>query len=338
MPGRRPQPVDPDETPEALLAWKLRTLRNSNGDPAKLDDIAAETGIGRSTLYKAVQGRGGVPTAATVSALVRAWGGDEAEWELHRDATMAQVEGFRFQRAAFDREAALEQAELDAIPVAEFWGMVLARAGELAAWSIVESAGAESWDFRATRGIIAIALYIVARSNEVPATQVPVGDLLPTLILAEKAFEKHAATALSLCGHHLVEGARQDPVAAQWDWLVKEWDPHAPAGYRWDGLPRAIARGTRRPAVDICLSSARAAVSLALIAEREALAPRTRVRVTGGDFAGKVLRLEHPAWRCVPSGKSIVDGPPSEYMVNLGTKHDFRCEAIPAADLAVLHD
>ncbi|MET9265261.1 helix-turn-helix transcriptional regulator [Amycolatopsis sp. NPDC004079] len=315
--GRYRRTVHKAASPAARLAGQLRALRADAGLGAPtIDQIAAQSGVSRSTLHTALNGTR-IPSVATLRALVRAWGGDEAEWAARRDAAVNEA------AASSGRTVAEEPS----------WDSVLARAGELAPLSLGGPSGAETWDLKATRGIIAIDLYIAARASQVAPAQVPLGDLLPPLMTTPEVFAVHTATTLTACGHELVEDARRDPVAAQWDWLVKEWDPHAPAGYRWDGLSRGIARGTRRPAIEVCLGWAAAAVSAALAAERGAWASRTRVRVTGGRFGGEVLCLEHPVWQRTPAGTSIVPGPPTEYTVNLGEKHGFRCEAIATTHL-----
>lgn len=197
------------------------------------------------------------------------------------------------------------------------WAETLDRAGELAALSVVASEP-QSWDTVATRGLIAVALHSIAVRTATPVGDVPLAQLLVPLL------DEGRLTALVdgvLAGPDLPARTAEpdDPVAAQWAWLRREWDPDAAPGQRWDGLRRGIAWGLPDSAVVVCLGWAASAVSRALAAERGTLRPGTTVDIVGGEFAGAQGRVEHPAWTLDDTAAAIAPGMPSAYIVTVVT-------------------
>ncbi|MYR57794.1 hypothetical protein GTY54_16660 [Streptomyces sp. SID625] len=94
---RRATPLNPDDGPQARFAIALRRLRDEAGFNAKtIDVIAAEHHMPRSTLYAALRGTR-IPTVPVLAALVRAWGGDPAEWLTRRTETEDEIERLRLQ-------------------------------------------------------------------------------------------------------------------------------------------------------------------------------------------------------------------------------------------------
>jgi transcriptional regulator with XRE-family HTH domain len=73
----------------------LRELRDSAGFDAKtVQAIAAENNIPKSTLWAAMRGQR-IPSTPVLAALVRAWGGDEAEWARRRTRVENEIEQLR---------------------------------------------------------------------------------------------------------------------------------------------------------------------------------------------------------------------------------------------------
>ncbi|WP_327345976.1 helix-turn-helix transcriptional regulator [Streptomyces europaeiscabiei] len=94
---RRPTPLKPEDGPRARFALALRQLRDEAGfDAPPVDVIAARTGIPRATLYHAMRGTR-VPTLPVLAALVRAYGGDEAEWTKFRSKVEDELERERLE-------------------------------------------------------------------------------------------------------------------------------------------------------------------------------------------------------------------------------------------------
>lgn len=97
---RRPTPLDPDDGPEARFAIALRKLKDeASFDAPTIDMIAARSKIPRSTLYAAMGGKR-IPSIPVLAALVRAWNGDEVEWQTRRSDTEAELEVLRREAAA----------------------------------------------------------------------------------------------------------------------------------------------------------------------------------------------------------------------------------------------
>ncbi|MDG4795216.1 hypothetical protein [Micromonospora sp. WMMD1082] len=203
------------------------------------------------------------------------------------------------------------------------WSDALVLGGDLARLSVPWGTAA-SWDWVATRGIIAVALHAVACRDEVPVAAVPLGQLIVPL-LDEDRFVTLVTTVLAA-----QLGDAANPVSAQWAWLRRPWDPDAPPGKRWDGLTRGIGRGLRDPAVDVCLLWAGAAVEQAMLNERGGLHRGTRVTVSGGEHGGRVGVVEGAAWQVDPPGTAVVAGPPDAYMINFGAELGYRPVRVPA--------
>ncbi|RPK31937.1 Helix-turn-helix protein [Streptomyces sp. ADI91-18] len=89
---RRPSHLVQEDGPLARFALELRALRDAAGFAApSVDQIAARTGIPRSTLFAALRGQR-LPTRPVLGALVSGWGGDEREWLIRRTATEAELQ------------------------------------------------------------------------------------------------------------------------------------------------------------------------------------------------------------------------------------------------------
>lgn len=83
---RHASPLSPDDGPLAVFALELRALRDSRGPTAPTpDEISDKESIHRGTIYAALQGKR-VPTRDVLSAIVHAWGGNQAEWMAKRTA------------------------------------------------------------------------------------------------------------------------------------------------------------------------------------------------------------------------------------------------------------
>ncbi|MGW8791145.1 hypothetical protein ACWGND_11595 [Streptomyces althioticus] len=92
---RRATPLNPKDGPKARFALALRGLRDQAGFDAKsIEAIAAENHMPKSTLYAAMRGER-IPSRDVLAALVRAWGGDEAEWTKRRTEIEDEVERLR---------------------------------------------------------------------------------------------------------------------------------------------------------------------------------------------------------------------------------------------------
>jgi CRP/FNR family transcriptional regulator, cyclic AMP receptor protein len=93
---RLSEPLDPEASPVAQFAWKLRSLRDQMGTSApSVDEISSREDIPRSTLYAALSGHR-LPRREVVAAIARQWGGDESDWlarrsEVERHASTTPV-------------------------------------------------------------------------------------------------------------------------------------------------------------------------------------------------------------------------------------------------------
>jgi CRP/FNR family cyclic AMP-dependent transcriptional regulator len=88
---RLPVPVSPQEGLLGSFAAELRSLRDHAGsDALSVDDISAQEGIPRSTLYAALRGDR-LPRREVVAALARSWGADEAEWLVKRSSVETRL-------------------------------------------------------------------------------------------------------------------------------------------------------------------------------------------------------------------------------------------------------
>lgn len=173
-----------------------------------------------------------------------------------------------------------------------------------------------SWEGTAMRDLVAFALYALGLRDHIGVAEVPLGRVVVPLF-GRDAFEDLVRTELTAAGHQLDRAGSADPLSIRWAWLQRSWDPEAPIGQRWDGLPRGIARGLPDPAIVVCLSWAGGVVDRALASERGALHRRARVRVTRGAFAGQTGTVETPAWLITTDGDAVEPGPPGGYMVCL---------------------
>ncbi|MGW6026952.1 hypothetical protein [Streptomyces sp. NPDC055099] len=97
---RRATPLSADDGPQARFALALRELRDDAGFGAKtIHAIAAENNMPRSTLHAALRGER-IPTVPVLAALVRAWGGDEAQWMRKRTLVEDELERQRLREQA----------------------------------------------------------------------------------------------------------------------------------------------------------------------------------------------------------------------------------------------
>ncbi|MFI2270524.1 hypothetical protein [Micromonospora aurantiaca (nom. illeg.)] len=206
------------------------------------------------------------------------------------------------------------------------WSAALVRGGDLARLSLPAGTAA-SWDWVATRGIIAVALHALACRDAVAVAAVPLGRLIVPL----RDRNRLVMLVTTTLAEQIDDAAH--PVSAQWAWLLRRWDPDAPPGERWDGRARGIGRGLPDAAVDVCLLWAGTAVERALLDERGGLHRRTQVTVHGGEHTGRAGIVEGAAWQLDPPGTAIAPGPPETYMINLGAEFGHRPVRIPAAHL-----
>lgn len=81
----------PVASPLGAFADDLRALRDGMGaDAPTIDEVSRATGLPRSTLYSALNGRR-LPRREVVAALANAWGGDEARWLSRRSMVERQL-------------------------------------------------------------------------------------------------------------------------------------------------------------------------------------------------------------------------------------------------------
>jgi hypothetical protein len=138
------------------------------------------------------------------------------------------------------------------------WTVALDRASVLAA--TVVPGGEGHWDFVAVRGVLAVTIYALAVRDSWEPRAVPLDDVAE--VLEDRDSYLTLADVLTAGGHAL-DDTTGDPVAAQWSWLLRHWDPGAPPHLRWDGLTRGIGRGLPDPAIDVVNSWARIALTRA---------------------------------------------------------------------------
>lgn len=197
------------------------------------------------------------------------------------------------------------------------YGAALSRSEELVLAVHADNvAGRWSWEGTAMRDLVACSLYAVGLRDHTSVAEVPLGRVVVPLF-GRDVFEVLVRTELTAAGHQLDRADPSDLVSVRWAWLQRRWDPDAPIGQRWDGLPRGIARGLPDPAIAVCLSWAGDVVDRALATERRALQRRSRVRVTRGAFAGQTGMVETPAWLITGDARAVEPGPPGGYMIRL---------------------
>ncbi|MER7688222.1 hypothetical protein [Streptomyces sp. NPDC097610] len=184
------------------------------------------------------------------------------------------------------------------------WAQAVQRADEIAA---LGHHPADSWDGRAIRGVLAVTLSGLAKRQERPVEEVDIGSVLWHLA-------QGPATVYEL-GDELRLAAEE--TRAEWAWLTRPW-PKEPSLANSDGMPRGIGRGSPLPAVDVVTLWAGSAAQAALAAERPTgLAPRTRVKVIGGEDEGRNGEVVAPAWLMDDENRTVMQGPPPGYEVVL---------------------
>lgn len=235
---------------------------------------------------------------------------------------------FALMRSAKHRPAAVEPRVSHEIPAAQAvlvrdhlgargmreerpveWTKAVERADQIAASG---RQPADTWDGRAIRGVLAVTLAALSKRQNRSVADVEIGSVLwhldqgPSMVYELGAEMGFAA-----------EGAQPEAAAVEWAWLIRRW-PEAPARANSGGLPRGIARGSSLPAVDVVTSWAGAAAQAVLTAMRPAgLAPRTRVRVTGGEDEGRSGEVVATAWLMDDEQRTVKPGPPPGYEVVL---------------------
>lgn len=189
------------------------------------------------------------------------------------------------------------------------WAEAAERADRIAAFG---HHPADSWDGRAIRGVLAVALAGLAVRQDRAVAGVDVGGVLWHLGRGPEAvYELGGELGLA------AEGAEPDAAAAEWAWLVRRW-PTAPALANSDGLARGIGRGSPLPAIDVATGWACTVAQAALAAERPAgLAPRTRVRVVSGEDKGRSGVVVAAAWLMDDGHRTVLPGPPPGYEVRI---------------------
>lgn len=184
------------------------------------------------------------------------------------------------------------------------WVQAVQRADEITAAGLHP---ADSWDGRAIRGVLAVALSGLAERQERSVEEVDIGSLLWHLAQGPAMVYALGDEVRSASGE----------THAEWAWLTRPW-PQEPPLANSDGLPRGIGRGSPLPAVDVVTRWAASAVQAALAATRPAgLAPHTRVRVVGGVDEGRNGEVVAPAWLMDDEKRTVVPGPPPGYEVAL---------------------
>ena len=191
------------------------------------------------------------------------------------------------------------------------WPEAVRRADQIAA---LGHDPADSWDRRAIRGVLAVALAGLARRQGRSVAEVDTGSVLWHLDQGP-AMVYELGNELGLAA----EGAHPEDAAVEWAWLTRRW-PKEPALANSGGMPRGIGRGSPLPAVDVVTLWADSAAQAALTAERpEGLAPRTRVQVVGGEDEGRNGEVVSPAWLMDDKHRTVMPGPPPGYEVVLAT-------------------
>ncbi|MGW3954029.1 hypothetical protein ACWEKM_24615 [Streptomyces sp. NPDC004752] len=121
--------------------------------------------------------------------------------------------------------------------------------------TLTTSAGhpAATWDERAVRGVLAVAIAGIAQRKDRSVDQVGADELLELLDQGPQAVYE-TGRRLGLDTADAPEDAR-----AEWAWLTRPW-PIDPSAANGGGLPRGIGRRSPLPAIDVCTAwAARAA-------------------------------------------------------------------------------
>ncbi|MCK2240090.1 MULTISPECIES: dirigent protein [unclassified Crossiella] len=219
------------------------------------------------------------------------------------------------------------------------WNQALGRGGELTQLSVTVSTGA-SWDYVATRGVIATALYALAVRGQCAVSTVGL-DALAYPLWERTDYLDLVTAQMAAAGHRFDQPDPTDPVSQAWAWLNRYWPTRddLPEGMpAWDGLARGIALGLRRTAIDICLFWAAAAVGRALEAERGAVPRRTPVVVNTGEFAGARGFVESTVWPVNAATMIVEPGLPLAYMINLGKAHGSQAEQLLRQEFDLMAD
>jgi hypothetical protein len=201
----------------------------------------------------------------------------------------------------------------------ELWAVALRRAEALASRDIIPGT-TTSWDDVAVRGILAVAIAGCAIRDSRPAEQVTWPTVLAALLTDDRLQESAARAVASDVDplppqEWMIPGGGDSTPSLQWRWLTRRWDPEA-SHQRWDGLPRAIARGLPDPAIQVCHGWAVNAVSRAVEEERGALPRRQPVQILHGDLAGARGWVEGPSWYVDTAGE-LAAGPPQSYLLSI---------------------
>ncbi|MFI0912526.1 hypothetical protein [Streptomyces abikoensis] len=178
----------------------------------------------------------------------------------------------------------------------------------------------DSWEFVGVRGILATILWYLGEGDEGSAEgpHVPLGRLLWEL---DQGAEHIRGQVSGLLGDEIGQGTdidpdtvdMSDPCIATWVWLTKTWPSDGP----WDGKTRGVARGLTDPALTVLISWAAGAACKALDFERGALKRGKPVRVTGGEYEGRIGAIAASMWALDDVGKTVNDGPPMAYEVQV---------------------
>lgn len=129
--------------------------------------------------------------------------------------------------------------------------------------SFTRSAGhlTATWDERAVRGVLAVALAGIADQADRAVDQVGADELFEILRQGPKAvYETGRRLGLDSAGATADAGA-------EWAWLTRAWPTEPPAA-NGDGQPRGIGQRSPLPAIDVCTLWAARAVLDTVTAER----------------------------------------------------------------------
>ncbi|MFI6281607.1 hypothetical protein [Streptomyces sp. NPDC050988] len=189
------------------------------------------------------------------------------------------------------------------------WTQAVERADQIAA---LGHHPADTWDGRAIRGVLAVALACLGKRQGRPAAEVEIGSILWHLDQGPSTvYELGAEAGLG------AEDAQPGEAASEWAWLIRRW-PREPALANSGGMPRGIGRGSSLPAVDVVTGWASSLAQVALTAERPAgYTPRTPVRVVRGEDEGRCGEVVAAAWLMDDENRTVKPGPPPGYEVVL---------------------
>lgn len=129
--------------------------------------------------------------------------------------------------------------------------------------SLTRSAGhlTATWDERAVRGVLAVALAGIADQEDRAVDQVGTDELLDLLSQGPQAVYE--------TGQRLGLETAEVPAdaGAEWAWLTRTWPTEPPAA-NGGGQPRGIGQRSPLPAIDVCSLWAARAVHDTVTAER----------------------------------------------------------------------